>query len=73
MFPAPKRQPVRWAGWDPISRWERLTATDLSVEQSFLYLIVLSTVLAQMGELSVGGFSFRGWAWVIVLVVCAFF
>lgn len=73
MLTGTTQTPIRWIAADPLSRWERLTAADLSLEKGFLCLIVLSTALAQIGELSIGGFSFRGWAWVIVLAGSFFF
>ena len=41
----------------------------LSVEQAFLDLMAVSTLLAAAGEVRVAGFAFRGWAWVSVLIV----
>ncbi|MBN1127120.1 MAG: O-antigen ligase family protein [Sedimentisphaerales bacterium] len=39
------------------------------MEQVFLYLIALCTLMAAVGEIRFAGFAFRGWSWVIVLIV----
>lgn len=44
-----------------------------TVETFFIAVVAFSTLLAEMGEISVGGFSFRGWAWTLVLVCSLFF
>ena len=45
----------------------------ISLETLVVAIVAFSTLLAEMGEISVGGFSFRGWAWTIVLIVSLFF
>ena len=42
-------------------------------EQFYLDTIVVSTILAEMGEINFAGFAFRGWAWVIVLILSIVF
>jgi O-antigen ligase len=42
-------------------------------EQFYLDTIVVSTILAEMGEINFAGFAFRGWAWVIVLILSVVF
>jgi hypothetical protein len=42
-------------------------------EQFYLDAIAVSTILAEMGEINFAGFAFRGWAWVIVLILSVVF
>ena len=73
MISMSKNNTVHLASVPSLSGRARLLFGDFSLEKGVLVLAVLCTVLAEMGELSFGGFSFRGWAWVIMLVGSAFF
>ncbi len=51
----------------------RTFVAEYSSEQFYLDSIAVSTILAEMGEIEFAGFAFRGWAWVIVLVLSALY
>ncbi len=51
----------------------RTFVTEYSPEQFFFDAIAVSTILAEMGEIDFAGFAFRGWAWVIVLILSVVF
>ncbi len=57
----------------PVLQRGRLMGVGLPLELFLVGIVVISTVLAEIGEISIGGFSFRGWAWTIVLIVSVFF
>lgn len=57
----------------PVVRWGGLMGVGLPLEPLFIGMVAFSTVLAEMGEINVGGFSFRGWAWMMVLMASVFF
>lgn len=59
--------------YNPLQKWERFLSISFSIEQLFLLLIVFTTLLSAMGEISLGGFMCRGWAWVLALTACAFY
>jgi hypothetical protein len=42
-------------------------------EQFFLGAVAVSTVVAAAGEIKLSGFSLRGWAWLLILVLSAFY
>jgi hypothetical protein len=59
--------------YNPLQKWERLFSIPFLPEQLLLLWISWMTLLAAAGEVSLAGFKFRGWAWVLTLLVYLFY
>jgi O-antigen ligase len=59
--------------YNPLRKWERFFSIPFLPEQMILLWISFTTLLAAAGEISAGGFMFRGWAWAMTLLVCLFY